>query len=105
MSETLDCRAVPEGVLVALRVQPKASRARIVGLHGNALKLAVTEAPEKGKANEAVVELLADALGIAKSRLEITAGLASRNKTALVRGEKDAAAIAAKLLARVHGKG
>ena len=101
MKPTLDCRATPEGVSIALRAQPKASRARIIGLHGTALKVAVTEAPEKGKANEAVIELLADALDVAKSRIEITAGLASRSKTALVRGEKDAAALAAKLLAQV----
>jgi uncharacterized protein YggU (UPF0235/DUF167 family) len=59
--------AVP-GTRIALRVTPKASRARLV-VEGAQLRAYVTVAPEGGKANAAVQTLLARALGVAKSRV------------------------------------
>jgi len=75
-----------DAVIVKVRVQPKASRDAIVGEHAGALKVAVTAPPDKGKANKAVVELLARALGIAKSNVELVSGTTSREKTFAVRG-------------------
>ena len=69
------------GVLVPVHVQPRASKDRLVGDHGGALKVAVTAPPEGGRANEAVSELLAEALGIAKSRVTLLTGTTSRAKT------------------------
>lgn len=70
--------AVP-GTRVAVKVTPKASRARLV-MDGTALRAYVTVAPEDGKANAAVQALLAKALGVAKSRVVLLRGQTSRDK-------------------------
>ncbi|NDV02189.1 DUF167 domain-containing protein [Pseudoroseicyclus tamaricis] len=69
--------AVP-GARIAVRVTPKASRARIEP--GEPLRVYVTVAPEGGKANAAVRKLLAKALGLATSRLRLVRGETSREK-------------------------
>ncbi|MBX3458394.1 MAG: DUF167 domain-containing protein [Planctomycetes bacterium] len=72
--------------LLRLRVSPGARKAAIKGEHGGALKLSVTEPPEKGKANEGVVALLADALGIPQRNIEIIAGHTSQDKRVRIAG-------------------
>jgi uncharacterized protein len=67
------------GAEIAVRVTPKASRDRIVGEDG-AIRVYVTVVPEDGKANEAVVCLLAKALGVAKTRLTLLRGATARDK-------------------------
>lgn len=67
------------GAEIALRVTPKASRNQIVAAE-EGLRAYVTVVPEDGKANEAVVKLLAKALGVAKSRLTLIRGQTSRDK-------------------------
>ena len=84
------------GVRVAVRVTPKASRAGIAGVGVDAagcafLKVRVTEAPEGGKANAAVVKLLAKAWGVPKGSIEVVSGQTGRRKILLVAG--DAAAL------------
>jgi uncharacterized protein (TIGR00251 family) len=84
--------AAADGVRVRLRVQPRARRSRIEGVvpeadGGVALKVAVTAAPEDGKANAAVIALLADAWEVAKSRLTVVAGAADRRKTISLQGD------------------
>jgi len=74
------------GVRLPLRVQPKASSCRIVGEHAGSLKVAVTAAPEAGKANEAVIKLLAEALGVSKNSVRIVSGHASRRKIVHISG-------------------
>lgn len=63
-----------------MKVIPKASSTRIVGWLGKALKVAVTAAPEGGRANAAVCELLAASLGVATSRVRCVSGHASSRK-------------------------
>ena len=75
-------------VIVKVRVQAKASRDLIVGEHAGALKVSVAAPPDKGKANKAVVEVLAAALGIAKSSIGLVSGTTSREKTLAIRGEE-----------------
>ena len=75
-----------DGARLTLLVVPGASRAGIVGEHGDALRLKVAAPPEKGRANDAVVELLAATIGVRRAEIEITAGHGSRRKTAVVRG-------------------
>jgi uncharacterized protein (TIGR00251 family) len=82
----LDTQLKNGALIVKVRVQPKASRDAIVGEHAGALKIAVTAPPDKGKANKAVVELLAKALGIPKSSIELVSGTTSREKTLAIRG-------------------
>ena len=74
-----------DGVVVRVHVQPKARRERIIGMHGDRIKLAVTEPPDKGKANDAVKRLIAAALNLSPSRVEILRGDISRQKDLLVR--------------------
>ena len=67
-----------------IRVQPKASKNEILGFRGDTLRVRVTAPPEGGKANDAVVSLLAQTLGLARSRVQITRGHASRDKLVVV---------------------
>lgn len=67
------------GTEIPVRVTPKASRNAIKSENG-ALRAYVTTVPEDGKANAAVVKILAKAVGVPKSRLELVRGHTSRNK-------------------------
>ena len=73
-------------VRFAVRVQPRSSRAGIDGVHGDALKIRVNAPPVDGAANEAVVEVLAKALGVAKRAVTIVSGGTSRGKVVEVKG-------------------
>jgi uncharacterized protein YggU (UPF0235/DUF167 family) len=63
-----------------LRVSPGARRTRIVGRHGDGWKVRVTEAAERGRANDAVCRLLADTLGLPRDGVTLVAGHAARDK-------------------------
>jgi uncharacterized protein (TIGR00251 family) len=93
----LDMQLHREGVVIAVRVSPGASRDRILGEHASALKVSVSAAPEKGKANKAVCALIAKTLGIATSQVSVVSGETSRDKKLLVRGV-DSCAIADRLV-------
>jgi uncharacterized protein len=69
-----------------LRVVPGSSRPGIVGRHGEAWKVRVAEAPERGRANEAVLGLLAEALSLPRRDVSLVAGHASRDKIVEVDG-------------------
>jgi uncharacterized protein len=73
-------------VRVSVHVQPRASRSEIVGLHGAALKVRLQAPPVDGAANEALVALLADRLGVARRAVKVVAGASSRAKTVEVEG-------------------
>ena len=73
---------------LSLKVIPKSSRDRIVGWLGDRLKVQVCAAPERGKANDAVIGVLSEALGVPRSAVRITAGETSPLKTVEVRGEE-----------------
>lgn len=71
-------RAVP-GAEIAVRVTPKAARNAVIEAE-DGLRVSVTTVPEDGKANKAVVKLLATALGVPKSSLTLVRGATSRDK-------------------------
>ena len=73
-----------------VKVVAGASQNRIVGWLGLTLKLRVHAQPEKGKANSAVVALLADSLGIPARNINIASGQTSRTKVVEIRGMSDA---------------
>jgi uncharacterized protein (TIGR00251 family) len=73
-------------VLVRLHVQPGAGRSAVVGRHGDALKVRVAAPPTGGRANEAVLELLAEVLGVKAADLELVGGASSRSKRVRVTG-------------------
>lgn len=74
------------GTLIRLKAVPGAKRDEIVGPYADRLKVRVSQPPEGGKANAAIIELLADALKISAREISIVAGHASAQKTACVRG-------------------
>jgi len=89
-----------DGLKLFFKLAPKARADRLAGLEETAgrrlrLKVAVTAPPEKGKANAALIALLAKRLGLAKSRLSIASGTAHREKT--IRIEDDPLEIAERL--------
>ena len=65
---------------VRLRVSPGAGRSAVVGRHGDAWKVRVTEAPERGRANDAVVHLLASVLALPREAVAIVSGHSGRDK-------------------------
>jgi uncharacterized protein (TIGR00251 family) len=77
----------PAGAVLAVRAQPGARKRGVVGEHAGVLKLAVPAPPERGKANQALVELLAELLGVRKSQVELVGGATSHEKRFLIHGE------------------
>jgi uncharacterized protein len=78
---------MPEsGTRLRIRVSPGARRTEIVGRQGDAWKVRVAEAPERGRANEALLRLLADRLGVPRSELRLVSGQAGRDKLIELRG-------------------
>jgi uncharacterized protein (TIGR00251 family) len=75
-----------EGCILPVRAQPGARRSGIQGEQNGALKVAVTAPPEDGRANQALVEVLREALGLKRSQVELIAGQTSRDKRFLIRG-------------------
>lgn len=74
------------GILIPVKAQPGARRNAILGEHAGSLKVAVTQAPEKGKANSAIASLLAEQLGLKPGQVELSAGATSSHKKFLVCG-------------------
>lgn len=73
-------------VSLSVHVQPKASRTRIAGLHGEALKLCITSPPVDGKANGAVIQFFAKLFKIPKAAVTLASGEASRDKRIILAG-------------------
>jgi uncharacterized protein (TIGR00251 family) len=69
-----------------LRVSPGASRAGVVGRHGEAWKVRVAAAPEGGRANEAVIRLLADTLSVPRDAVTLVSGHGGRDKVVELAG-------------------
>jgi uncharacterized protein (TIGR00251 family) len=76
----------PQGVVISIRAQPGSKRAGICGQHNGRLKVAVTQVAEKGKANAALIDVLADELGVRRGQLQLLSGETSREKRVLVQG-------------------
>ena len=73
-------RETPRGLLLDVKATPKAAREEVAGIRNGALMVKVTAAPEKGKANSAVISLLSKAIGVPKSAFELVSGETDRNK-------------------------
>lgn len=83
-------RSAQGGVTLAVRAQPGAKKTAIVGVYGEGaaaqLKIAVQAPPVEGRANSALIEFLAEMLGVPKSYVELVSGELSRSKVFLLRG-------------------
>src|SRR5688572_7938509 len=75
-----------EGVVLPVRAQPRSRKPGVAGEQAGALKVGVSAPPEDGRANHALVEALAEALGVRRSQVELLAGPTSRDKKFLIRG-------------------
>lgn len=82
-------------VVIEVLVQPRASRTRAVGEHDGRVKIQLAAPPVDGEANAALVEFLADALGVRRSDVTIVRGDTGRRKTVRVAGVTAAQAAAA----------
>jgi uncharacterized protein YggU (UPF0235/DUF167 family) len=71
---------------IVVTVSPGASRTELVGRHGEGWKARVAAAPERGQANEALLDLLAAALDLPRNRLAVVAGRTARRKIVEVEG-------------------
>jgi len=78
---------VENGIYLTVHAQPGARQAALRGLHGDAIKVAVKEAAQDGKANKAIEAFIAKALGIAKSSVRVASGHSSRSKRVFVEGD------------------
>lgn len=72
------------GVILPVRAQPGAKRNGVTGEHAGQLKVSVTQAPEKGKANQAIIEVLASELSLKRSQINLVSGETSGQKKFLV---------------------
>ena len=88
------CRDIEGGAELRVKVVPGSSRERIAGLLGEALKVQVSAAPERGRANAAVERLIAGALGVAESAVAVMAGHSTPRKTIRINGMSAADVIA-----------
>ena len=75
-----------EGTILNVKAQPRSSRAGVDGLMGDAVKVRVRCAPVDGKANKELIETLADAFGLPKSRVVFKSGETSKQKRILLLG-------------------
>lgn len=84
--------ATAQGVRLRLRIQPRASRSEVAGLHGELLRIRLAAPPVDGAANAELVRFLAELLDVPQRSVAITAGHGGRQKTVTVAGVEPAAA-------------
>jgi uncharacterized protein (TIGR00251 family) len=76
----------PDRVTLSLRVQPRASRDEVAGLHGDRLKLRISAPPVDGAANRHLCRYIADLFGVPAARVRLVRGESGRDKTVEVAG-------------------
>ena len=91
MSTTPDCSQLRvfdqgPGACVTVHLTPGSRHAGIRGLHGDALRVAVRQKPERGRANEGMLAYLAEVFGVARGSVELVSGHSSRRKLVRLAG-------------------
>jgi uncharacterized protein (TIGR00251 family) len=87
---------VADGCTLSVRLHPGARKNSVTGVHADALKIALTAPPVDGKANEALIAFLAEALHLPRARVSLVAGVTSRAKIVRIT-DKSAAEVTAAL--------
>jgi uncharacterized protein len=95
--ESRFAKDVLDGCTLSVRVHPGAPKNGVTGVHADALKIALTAPAVDGKANEALIAFLADALRLPRARIALVSGSTSRTKMVRITG-KSATEVAAALL-------
>ena len=75
-----------KGTMLRVWIQPKAAKTKIVGIHGDSLKIAVKSPPVDGKANDECIKVLAELLGVPRAIMTIKIGQQSRHKGIYIEG-------------------
>jgi uncharacterized protein (TIGR00251 family) len=75
-----------DGVRLRVRVQPRASRTEVVGVHGEAIRIRLSAPPVAGAANEALLTFLADKLSVPRTAIRLILGESSRSKVVMISG-------------------
>jgi uncharacterized protein len=83
---TIDLRRHAAGTILPVKAQAGARRTALLGIHNGMVKVSVMAAPEKGKANARIVELLCQTLSLTRSQVELLCGATSPSKQFLIRG-------------------
>lgn len=92
------CIRVQGGVVtLSVKAQPRASRTEVAGLFGDELKIKVAAPPVDGAANQALIEFLAETLGVAKRDITLARGASASHKQFAISGV-DAQTVASRLL-------
>ena len=73
-----------EGVLVRIKVQPRASRTEVLGLHGDTVRVRLSAPPVDGQANDELIRFLAKLLRVRQSAVRLVSGEGSRSKTVAI---------------------
>ena len=79
-------RKTKDGIVIEVKVEPRASKKGIAGVLDNVLKVRLTAPPVEGEANEQLVEVIAEAAGVRKGSVRIVRGRSSRRKTVEIKG-------------------
>jgi uncharacterized protein (TIGR00251 family) len=90
-------RDVADGCTVSVRVQPGAKRDAVLGLHGGAVKIALSAPPVDGKANDALIAFVAQRVKLPRARVSLVSGITNRSKVVRITG-RSAAEVRAALL-------
>lgn len=84
--KTLPYKRSKKGIIISVRVEPKAGWKGISGIVGETIKVKVTSPPEGGKANKELIDVLSSAFGIKKSSVKVIKGITARNKAVEIEG-------------------
>jgi uncharacterized protein (TIGR00251 family) len=77
------------GLFMNVHAQPGARHPRLRGMHGNAVKIAVKEAAQDGRANAAIIRFIAEGMGLPVADVELSSGLTSRRKRVFLHGDAE----------------
>ena len=88
--EELFLRESPEGVSIGIRVQPRAGRNKIQGVHDGCLKVCIAAAPVEGEATRQCLRFLAEIFQVSPSRIVLLSGVQSRSKVFRIQGMNSA---------------
>lgn len=81
----IEIHSTADGLVIAVKAQPGGRRNEVRGEHAGALRVSVTQAPEKGKANAALIEVLCEALGLRRNQVELISGETNPRKKFVIR--------------------